>query len=442
MMATARIELPPKLIPVFSGEARYRCAYGGRGSGKTRSFALMTAVKAYQESKAGRTGIILCCREFMNSLEDSSFSEVKSAIQSCDWLALHFDIGEKYIRTVDKRVSYSWAGLRNNIDSVKSKSRILLTWVDEAESVLETSWSKLILSVREDKSEVWVTWNPESERGATHRRFRASKPKNMLITSLNYTDNPWFPRVLELERLSDLEARPADYNHVWLGEFKTVTKGAYFSAQLAAARQAGRIGRISADPLMTMRAFWDIGGTGAKSDACAIWIVQFIGREIRVLNYYEAQGQPLATHVQWLRASGYERALCVLPHDGATSDKVYKVTYESSLKEAGFSVKVIPNQGAGAAKMRIEAVRRLFPSIWINEATTHGGVEALGAYHAKIDEKRGIDLGPNHDWSSHAADAFGLMAVDYEIPNEHGPRDIIQRLRGGGQGTVGGWQGA
>jgi phage terminase large subunit len=166
---------------------------------------------------------------------------------------------------------------------------------------------------------------------------------------------------------------------------------------------------------MTTRAYWDIGGTGAKADACAIWIVQFVGKEIRNLNYYEAVGQPLATHIQWLTHNGYGpgKVQIILPHDGATNDKVHAVSYQSALRDAGFDVRVIPNMGAGAATQRIEAVRRLLPSMWFNEKTTEAGRDALGWYHEKRDEERGIGLGPNHDWSSHAADAFGLMAIDH-----------------------------
>ena len=129
--------MPAKLAPVFLGEADVRGAFGGRGSGKTRSFAKMTAVRAYAWSKSGREGTILCGRQFMNSLADSSMEEVKAAIGETDWLAPHFDIGEKYIRTADGRVSYSFSGLDRNIDSIKSMTRILLGWVDEAEPVTE-----------------------------------------------------------------------------------------------------------------------------------------------------------------------------------------------------------------------------------------------------------------------------------------------------------------
>ena len=107
-----------------------------------------------------------------------------------------------------------------------------------------------------------------------------------------------------------------------------------------------------------------------------------------------------------------------LPHDGAANDKVYDVSYESALRSAGFNVRVVPNQGAGAATKRIEAARRLFPSCWFNEATTEAGRDALGWYHERRDEQRNYGLGPEHDWSSHGADAFGLMACVYEEPRK------------------------
>lgn len=413
---TVRIELPPKLIPIFAGEADIRAAYGGRGSAKTRSFAKMTAVRGYMWSKAGREGIILCGRQFMNSLDDSSLEEVKAAIRSEPWLLAHYEIGEKFVRTKDRRVSYKFAGLDRNISTVKSKSRILLCWVDEAEPVVEDAWSVLIPTLREEDSELWVTWNPESKRSATHKRFRVASDPRMKVTEINWRDNPWFPDLLNRTREKDLAERPDSYAHVWDGDFKAVYAGAYYATHIAAMKAEGRLGRVARDPLMTIRAVWDIGGTGAKADACALWICQFVGKEIRVIDYYEAQGQPLATHIVWLRKSGYDACHCVLPHDGATHDRVHSVSYESALKAAGFTVQVVPNQGAGAAMMRVEATRRLFPSIWVNEATTQGGIDAIGSYHAKIDTKRGIDLGPDHDWASHAADAFGLMCVAYEEP--------------------------
>jgi len=207
---------------------------------------------------------------------------------------------------------------------------------------------------------------------------------------------------------------------------------------LTAAKSEGRIGRVSADPLMTIRLFVDIGGTGARADAFTIWAAQFIGKEIRVLDYYEAVGQPLGTHLEWMRDNDYTptRAQIWLPHDGSTQDKVFDVSYESALKAAGYKVKVVPNQGKGAAKARIEAVRRLLPAMWFNDDTTTAGREALGFYHEKRDIVRNIGLGPSHDWASHGADSFGLMAICYE---EQGVKPPPRPTRA--PASPGGWMG-
>lgn len=377
----------------------------------------MAAVWGLRFAQANKPGVIVCGREFMNSLEESSLAEVKAAILSEPWLADHYEVGEKYVRTRDKKIDFAFIGLRHNLASVKSKALIRLLWVDEAEPVSETAWMTAIPTVREDGSEIWVTWNPERKNSATNKRFRIDPPEGAKIVQMNWRDNPWFPSMLNTTRLEDRSKRPDQYDHVWEGDFVTVVEGAYYAKSLSEAKLQGRIGNVAADPLMALRAFWDIGGTGAKSDACAIWICQFVGREIRVLDYYEAQGQPLATHLSWMREKGYSKALCLLPHDGANNEKVFDISYESAIREAQFHVEVIPNQGTGAAKMRIESARRLFPSIWFNAATTESGRDALGWYHEKkSDDERNIGLGPNHDWSSHGADAFGLMCVAYEEP--------------------------
>ncbi|KMJ53785.1 terminase [Vogesella sp. EB] len=421
-MTTARIKLPKKLIPVFSGQADVRGAYGGRGSAKTRSFAKMAAVRGYMYGMSGVSGILLCARQFMNSLEDSSLEEVKRAIEDEPFLRSYYEIGDKYIRSKDGRIAFAFAGLDRNIASIKSKGRLLLCWVDEAEPVTDEAWSTLIPTLREEgedwNAELWVTWNPKRKNAPVDRRFRFSTDPLVKVVQLNWKDNPKFPEKLERERQRDLQERPDQYGHIWEGEYVQAVEGAYYAASLLLAREQGRIGRVAADPLMTIRVFCDIGGTGARADAFTMWVAQFIGKEIRILDYYEAVGQPLASHLVWMRSRGYtpDRAQIWLPHDGDTQDKVFDVSYNSALTSAGYTVTVVPNQGKGAAKARIEAGRRLFPSMWFNEPTTEAGISALGWYHEKRDEARGIGLGPEHDWASHGADAFGLMCVAYEEP--------------------------
>lgn len=414
---TLTIDLPDKLIPVFSGPARFRGSYGGRGSAKTRTFAKMSAVIGAKAAAEGREGIILCGRQFMNSLADSSFSEVAAAIRSDPWLSSAYEIGETFIRTRCRRVEYSFVGLARNLSSIKSKALIILCWIDEAEDVSEAAWIVLIPTVREDGSEIWVTWNPKRKGSATDKRFRNPIDADTKVAEMNYRDNPWFPGVLEAERKRDLRDRPEQYDHIWEGGYQTAATGAYYASALLQAKLDQRIGRVSRDPLLTLRSHHDIGGKGAKADNYVIWITQWVGREIRVLDHYNAQGQPLEAHVAWMRARGYGAAAIVLPHDG-DNEGGPSDTWKDAWKAAGFTdVRVIPNQGAGAAMYRIEAVRRLFPRMWFNEVSTEDGRIMLGMYAPKISEETGADRGPDHDFS-HDADALGLMAIDYKEPQQ------------------------
>jgi phage terminase large subunit len=156
-------------------------------------------------------------------------------------------------------------------------------------------------------------------------------------------------------------------------------------------------------------------------------IVQFVSQEIRVLDYIELKGQKVGDVLAELRHRGWEKAVCHLPHDGSSANNVTGKTYEDHIREAGFRTTVTRNSGTGAARRRIEAVRRLFPRMWFNLSTTEGGRLALGYYHARRDEARSIDLGAEHDWSSDTADAFGLMAISYEEPSSSKAfnRDIV-----------------
>lgn len=424
MSTSVEIQIPPVLIPVFEGSADVRGAYGGRGSGKTMTFAKMTAIRAYMWDQAGREGVIVCGREYLNSIDDSSMAEVKAAIESEPWLRPHFEIGEKFIRTKSRRISYKFSGMdKKTILSLKSKSKILLLWADEAEPITDKAWDIVIPTLRQEDSELWVTWNPARKSSATDRRFRQTKDPRYKVVEANWSDNPWFPEILNRQRLRWKENDPDGYDHIWEGAYASAIKGAYFTKQITAMKAGGRLCRLGPDPLFKRRLFVDIGGTGAKSDAFTMWGAQFIGKEVRVLNYHEAVGQEVGFHLTWMSDHGYEpnNTGIWLPHDGATHDKVFDVSYESAFTAAGYSVVVVPNQGRGAAMARIQAARRVFPSVWMHDepededdpgkVRVANGLEALGWYHEKWDEERDIGLGPAHDWASHGADSFGLMAI-------------------------------
>jgi len=426
-------EIPPKLIPVFEGQADIRFGVGGRGGGKSWAFTKQLATRGAIYDSLGMSGVMLCIREFMNSLDDSSLQDLKNAILGDPWLSSVYDVGERYIKTRSGRIKFIFAGTSVNLSSIKSKSKILICFAEEAEYIQGDAWEKLIPTIREEGSELWLIYNAETDRAWVHKNVRLiwESGADPLIKGafINWDSNPWFTTKMNRDRLRALENDPDNYDHIWEGAFKTVFKGSYYTRDLTKARVDGRITEVPHDPLMTYRAYWDIGGTGAKADACTIWIAQFVGQKINALDYYEAVGQPLATHVNWLRTNGYENALCILPHDGVKHDAVYTVTYESALTDAGFKVEVVPNQGTGAANMRIEATRRIFNKVWFNDKPTEQGRKTLAAYRENWNEDRGVGLGPLHDWASNGADSFGLMAVHYEEPTLTTQRKSAGRAR-------------
>jgi phage terminase large subunit len=359
----------------------------------------------------------VCIREHQKSLKESAKKLIEDKIAK-------FGLGEADGFKVFKEVIETpgdgiiiFQGMKDHTaESIKSLEGFGRAWVEEAQTLSKQSLKLLRPTIRAEGSELWFSWNPRREEDPVDKLLRSDEaPTDAIVVKADYSDNPWLPKELEQERLDCMRTDPDQYNHIWEGDYVSVIEGAYYADQLKEAEKQGRIGRVARDPHMQIRAVWDIG----VSDSMTIWIAQYIGREIRVLDYCEGQGQPLGYYLNWLRSNGYQDALCVLPHDGAKRDAVSAVKFSDHIQEAGFETKTIPNQGKGAAMKRVEASRKRFPMIWFNKDTTEAGRKALGWYHAKLDEARGTDLGPDHDWSSHGADSFGLMCVDYEEPSNN-----------------------
>ena len=406
-IATARV-FKPLLAP-----ARYKGAYGGRGSGKSHFFA----ESIIDECIVHPGTAVVCIREVQRTLTQSAKRLIEQKIQQ-------LGVGPLF-RILDDRIEAPGKGLiifqgmqDHTAESIKSLEGFRIAWIEEAQTLSHRSLALLRPTIRTENSEIWASWNPRRKSDAIDEFLRQQKPPGAVVVEANWRDNPWFPEVLVSEREIDQERYPERYDHIWEGGYAKAFEGAYFAAVLNEAKAQGRIGRVAADPLLPLRAFFDLGGSGASADAMAIWICQWVGQEIRVLDYIEGMGQVLAYYVDELRKRKYDKAILYLPHDGVNANAITGKRYEDHLREAGFAVEPpVKNQGKGAAMMRVEAVRRLGSKLWFNEATTEAGRDALGYYHERRDDDRQLGLGPEHNWASHAADAFGLMAICYEEPS-------------------------
>jgi len=427
--ATIRIETAPVFEPLLE-PCRDKAAYGGRGSGKSHFFAEMLVEDAVRfPGDAGEGLRAICGREIQKSLKDSAKYLIESK------LAAHglgesdgFKVYNTEIETPGDGLIV-FQGLQDHTtDSIKSFEGFHRFWGEESHSISAKSVSLIRPTIRWENvrlgliSELWWSWNPFRKADAVDAMFRGpNRRTNAIVVRANWSDNPWFPAVMELERQDCLRLTPEQYDHIWEGGYATVLAGAYYAGNIAEARRQNRIGIVPRDPNMPVKAFFDIG----MRDATVIWVGQFVGLQIRLIDYYEVVHQPLSTHLDWLRLNGYGAATCYLPHDGAKEDAITAIRYEDHIRAAGFEVVTIRNQGKGAALKRVDTMRRLWPSVWIDEKKCSAGLEALGWYHEKIDEERGVGLGPEHDWASHAADAFGVIGPVYDPPDpsEDEPRD-------------------
>jgi phage terminase large subunit len=329
-LSILKIETSEVFLPLLEPSS-YKGAWGGRGSGKSHFFAEKLIEDCLTEPGDTGEGLrSVCIREVQKDLAQSSKLLIESKLK-------YFNIGEadgfKVFRDVIETPRDGlmiFKGMNDyTADSIKSLEGFKRAWWEEAQSATLHSLNLLRPTIRVDGSELWFSWNPRRKTDPVDMMLRGTElPTDTVVVKANWKDNPWLTQRLEQERLDCLRTQPDLYDNIWDGGYVSVISGAYHAKALNTARMEGRIGRVSADPILTLRIICDIGGTGSKADAFTMWIAQYVGREIRALDYYEAVGQPFATHMEWLRGRGYGpgKAQVWLPHDGDQQDKVFDVS--------------------------------------------------------------------------------------------------------------------
>jgi phage terminase large subunit len=399
----------PSVFKPLDQPSRYKGMHGGRGSGKSWHAATMLVLRCLKEP-----GIrVVCAREIQKTLAESAKRLIEDRIASLGVGHMFNVQHDKVITPGNGSISF-WGLADKNAQSIKSLEGVKVCWIEESQTLSKRSLDLLRPTIRAEGSEIWATWNPTRKSDAIDQFLRQNKPENAIVVEANWRDNPFFPGVLNEERQLYLSTDPGAYEHIWGGGYATAVSGSYFGDLLTNAKREGRISELHIDPMLEVRAFFDIG----VADATSIWIAQFSGGAVHVIDYIEGVSQPLSYYVNELRSKGYEKGRCILPHDGVNKSVITGKRYEDHLRDAGFKTEVFPNAGAGAARMRIEAVRRILPRCHFDEKRCEAGLEALNWYHERQDEHREVGLGPLHDWSSHAADSFGLLAVSYSEPSQ------------------------
>lgn len=393
-------KFPAKLRCLFEPKhSRYRVLYGGRGAGKSHSVARALLCKG-----AERPIRVLCAREFQTSIKDSVHKLLCDQIHNLK-LDSYYEITQTTIRGING-TEFIFAGIKNNVNGLKSIEGIDYCWVEEANNVTALSWDILIPTIRKENSEIWITFNPELPTDETYKRFVITPPENAIVQKVNWNDNPWFPEVLDLERNTlknrDFEA----YQNVWEGFTRSTIDGAVFAREMQRAEQDGRITNVPYDSIKPVSAFFDLGW----SDATAVWMVQHIGMELRMIRYFETSQTTISEILARMQTFGYIYDTLYLPHDAQNRTLASQGrSIEEIVRSAGYNVKIIERTAIADS---INAARTIFSTCYFDKTNCAQGLDCLRHYRYDVDpDTKQFSKTPVHDNYSHGADAFRYIGL-------------------------------
>lgn len=395
-----QIVIPEAFRFLFSPK-RYKGAYGGRGSAKSHSIGRALLIQGAQSQRR-----VVCGREIQKSIKDSVHALLKDIISGNEALSSHYTVRETYIEGKNGS-EFIFRGLKHNTRDLKSLEGCDVAWVEEAENVSDGSWEILIPTIRKEGSEIWVSFNVKNVNDPTYRRFITEADSDMDIRKVSWRDNPFFPEVLkkEMEKLkaNDYEA----YLHIWEGEPDTRRSGAVYAKQLSKAREEGRLTFVPYDPGCEVFTAWDLG----FGDSTSIWWLQFVGRELRWIDFYENSGEQLGHYAQVIKSKNYNYrdTAHFLPHDGGhgniRGDSVSIQLRQLGLKNIVLDRETDINPG-------IELLRQTIAYSVFDKDKCKDGLHALENHAYEWNEDRQVfSKNPKHDWTSHASDAARYAAI-------------------------------
>src|SRR5690348_4872601 len=330
-MTAARAEFPEKLKFLFES-GRYKVLYGGRGGAKSWGVARALLIQS-----ATTPLRVLCAREFQSSIAESVHHLLHAQIESLGLISF-FEVQSNVIRGVNGS-EFVFAGLRNNVTKIKSFEGVDRVWVEEAQTVSKSSWEVLIPTIRKDRSEIWVTFNPELETDETYRRFVLQPPEGARCVKINWNDNPWFPATLAKEKDELKERDPDAYLNVWEGNCRVALDGAIYARELRLAQEEGRIRSVPVDGARPVHTFFDLGW----ADSTCIWFAQTVGGELRLIDFYSNNQLPIQHYISVLQNKGYVYGTDWLPHDARAKEQGSGRSVEEVMLAAGRKVRVVPN---------------------------------------------------------------------------------------------------
>ena len=413
--AKAKARFPAKLKCLFVPEkARYRVLYGGRGGSKSWNIARALLLKGCKQKIR-----VLCAREYQTSIKDSVHKLLCDQIFALE-LEAHYEITERSLRGTNG-TEFIFVGVKNNTNNVKSIEGIDICWVEEAQSVTPNSWNVLVPTIRKKDSEIWISFNPELPTDETWKRFVLNPPEGAVVQKINWSDNPYFPEVLDLERRA-LQGRDIQaYNNVWEGIPRQTVDGAIFAKEVTMAELEGRICNVPYDASKPVHAVFDLGW----ADQTACWLLQFVGQETRLIRYFEDSQQTMSYYMAKLQSFGYVYDTIWLPHDAKAKSLGTGKSIEEIVRATGMKVQILDRVPVNDS---INAARTIFSKCYFDRQNTEEGLQCLRHYRYDVDpDTKMFSAKPLHDEYSHGADAFRYIGLMINEPRKAPPQRASQR---------------
>jgi len=396
----------PKKLKFLFHPSRYKVTYGGRGSAKSWGYARALLLQGTQQTLR-----ILCAREHQNSIKQSVHALLEDQIQLLG-LGGFYEVLEHEIRGANG-TTIQFCGLaKQTVESIKSYEGVDIVWIEEAQTVSSKSWKILVPTIRKPNSEIWVSFNPDLDTDPTYERFIKKTPPNARVVKMNYTDNPWFPDVLNQERIHcKLTESEAEYKNIWEGDCKPAVEGAIYANEIIKMQEEKRIGSFRHDNDLKVHVVLDLGW----NDAMFVSLCQKAGNKLKIIKTIKDSHRTLDSYDnelrEWGRNNDADWGTMFLPHDGKHGDFKTGLSTQQIMESKEWDVEIVPNIGLEEG---IKQTRRALKNVYIDEDEAGDMILALKHYRRRVDAATEEARSPVHDDSSHGADNMRYIALSAE----------------------------
>lgn len=410
-------DFPEKVALLFK-PARFKVLYGGRDGAKSWSIARWLVLEGAESPlKIG------CFREVQKSIKDSVYQLLVNQIQELG-LSHFYECLATEIRGANG-TTFGFAGLSTQTrDSIKSWEGLDRAWVEEAQSVSKRSWDILEPTIRKDRSEILVSFNPIMDTDETYQRFVLKPSPEVVSAHINWSDNPWRSKVLDAARERMQRDAPDDYAHIYGGNTRPAVEGAIYYNEVGALKSSGRLANVPYDPMLKVHVVADLG----FNDYMSLILVQRLASEIRVIRYIEDRMRYIPSYHQELMDLKLNYGTLYLPHDGKAKHLTGS-SAEEQFTALGWKVEIVADIGV---EQGIRKTREVFPRLYIDKVNASELVNRLGRYRRRVNSE-GQASTPVHDDESHGADGMRYLSIvaDQMSNDSHKVTDPYAGFRGG-----------